>query len=114
MPRKAASATRTNPPTRSFTAISPLSSFIDSPRLRLRLALPHSSTRLAFGCGSHCHIHRLASPSAAARPATFIPPPPPPRPEGPDGAAGPLQPPARPTPPPEPAAGPAPPPAPDR
>src|SRR2546425_4135544 len=78
MPRKAASATRTNPPTRSFTAISPLSSFIDSPRLRLRLALPHSSTRLAFGCGSHCHIHRLASPSAAARTATFIDSPRPP------------------------------------
>src|SRR2546428_2371326 len=77
MPRKAASATRTNTPTRSFTAISPLSSFIDSPRLRLRLALPHSSTRLAFGCGSHCHIHRLASPSAAARPATFHHSPPP-------------------------------------
>src|SRR5436309_7058536 len=70
MPRKAASATRTNTPTRSFTAISPLSSFIDSPRLRLRLALPHSSTRLASGSGSHCHIHRLAS--APARTATFI------------------------------------------
>src|SRR2546426_6334786 len=107
MPRKAASATRTNTPTRSFTAISPLSSFIDSPRLRLRLALPHSSTRLAFGCGSHCHIHRLASPSAAARTAPFIDSPrlplrlalphssthlPPPAPEGrpaPSGASGP-------------------------
>src|SRR3989442_3751634 len=88
MPRKAASATRTNTPTRSFTAISPLSSFIDSPRLRLRLALPHSSTRLAFGCGSHCHIHRLASPSAAARTAPFIDSPPLAGPEGLDGAVG--------------------------
>src|SRR6266705_6918341 len=40
--------------------------FTDSPRLRLRLALP-SQTRLAFGCGSP-YLHRLASPSAAARP----------------------------------------------
>src|SRR2546425_7991050 len=45
--------------------------FTDSPRLRLRLARPRSQTRLAFGCGSHGHVHRLASPSAAAPPATF-------------------------------------------
>src|SRR5213076_1342137 len=25
----------------------------------------------SFGCGSHCQVHRLASPSAAARTATF-------------------------------------------
>src|SRR2546425_7789821 len=29
-------------------------------------------SRLAFGCGSHDHTHRLASPSAAARTTTFI------------------------------------------
>src|SRR5438093_766012 len=43
----------------------------DSPRRRLRLALPRSQTRLAGGCGSHCHDHRLASPAAAARTATI-------------------------------------------
>src|SRR5205823_10626756 len=45
--------------------------FTDSPRLRLRLARPHSQTRLACGCGSHDHIHRLASPAAAARTTTI-------------------------------------------
>src|SRR5213596_1772927 len=47
------------------------STFTDSPRLRLRLALPDSQTRLASGCGSHYQIHRLASPPAAARTTTF-------------------------------------------
>src|SRR5436309_13660461 len=42
-----------------------------SPRLRLRLALPRSQARLAFGCGSHYHDHRLASPSAAASTTTI-------------------------------------------
>src|SRR5436309_3925840 len=41
------------------------------PRDGLRLARPHSQTRLACGCGSHDHIHRLASPAAAARTTTF-------------------------------------------
>src|SRR5439155_21214680 len=54
--------------------------FTDSPRLRLRLARPHSQTRLATrsaepprpSLGSHDHIiHRLASPAAAARTTTF-------------------------------------------
>src|SRR5213079_1465020 len=45
--------------------------FTGSPRLRLRLAPPRSQTRLASGCGSHRHVHRLASPPAAARTATF-------------------------------------------
>src|SRR5206468_2874818 len=45
--------------------------FTDSPRLRLRLALPDSQTRLASGCGSRYQIHRLASPPAAARATTF-------------------------------------------
>src|SRR5207247_3262476 len=45
--------------------------FTDSPRLRLRLALPDSQTRLASGCGSHYQIHRLASPPAAARTTRF-------------------------------------------
>src|SRR2546422_3469040 len=94
MPRKAASATRTNTPTRSFTAISPLSSFIDSPRLRLRLALPHLSTRLAFCCGSHCHIYRLASPSAPARPGPLQHPPPPRVQPSPPPSSTPLPPPA--------------------
>src|SRR5438034_1332062 len=47
------------------------STFTDSPRLRLRLALPDSQTRLASGCGSRYQIHRLASPPAAARATTF-------------------------------------------
>src|SRR2546426_2206146 len=46
--------------------------FIDSPRLQLPLARPCSSTRLASGCGSPVHVHRLASPPAAARPSMFI------------------------------------------
>src|SRR6059036_1098100 len=46
--------------------------FMDSPRLLLRLVLPHSWTRLASCCGSYCHIHGLASPPAAARTATFM------------------------------------------
>src|SRR2546426_3898963 len=40
--------------------------FTDSPRLRLRLALP-SQTRLALGCGSP-YPHRLSPPSATAPP----------------------------------------------
>src|SRR5881628_734449 len=72
MPRKAASATRTKTPTRSFSPISRLSSFIGSPRLRQRLALPHSLARLACGSGSHCLIHWLASPAAPARTATAL------------------------------------------
>src|SRR3989442_2521163 len=87
--------------------------FTDSPRLRLRLALrprdglrlarPHPQTRLgrrgpspATACGSHDHIHRLASARGAPAPrrppaptttSTHSPPPagppPPPRPPPP-------------------------------
>src|SRR2546422_1579414 len=45
--------------------------FMDSPRRRPRLARPYSSTRLAGGCGSHDHIHRLAPPAAAAPPPPY-------------------------------------------
>src|SRR5204862_1521891 len=55
-----------SPPAAARTA-----TFTDSPRLRLRLAPPHSQARLASGRGSHRHVHRLASPPAAARTATF-------------------------------------------
>src|SRR2546425_2818144 len=74
--------------------------FTDSPRLRLRLAPPHSQTRLASGCGSHPHIHRLASPPAAARPPPIPHPPPPPPRLPPPPSPNPPPPPRRPPPPP--------------
>src|SRR5713226_8570428 len=46
-------------------------SIIGSPRLRRRLAHPCSQARLAYGGGSHTHVHRLASPTAAARTPMF-------------------------------------------
>src|SRR2546425_8424052 len=53
--------------------------FTDSPRLRLRLAPPHSQPLLASGCGSHRHIHSLSPPPAAApTPPLTAPPRPPP------------------------------------
>src|SRR2546430_1754949 len=94
--------------------------FTDSPRLRLRLALrprdglrlarPHPQTRLgrrgpspATACGSHDHIHRLASAGGGPTPPPpSAPPPPPPKPPPPPRAPPPRRPPGRPPPPPHP------------
>src|SRR2546427_6197617 len=53
--------------------VNPSTLITGSPRVRLRLARPRSQARLACGCGSQGHDHRLASPTAGARKATITP-----------------------------------------
>src|SRR5437879_10466260 len=55
--------------------VNPSTLITGSPRRRLRLARPRSQARLADGCGSQGHAHRLASPTAPARKATPTGPP---------------------------------------